>query len=58
MKKAKQNFISARLKRKTLTESDVQQIANVTPALKKGSPQMFRNLRDKGGCLKHFSYKI
>lgn len=39
---------TARLKRKTLTEQDVQQIGAATPALKKGSPQMFRTLRDKG----------
>lgn len=38
----------ARLKRKLLTEQDVQQIGAAVPALKKGSPQMFRNLRDKG----------
>lgn len=39
---------TARLKRKTLTEQDVQQIGAATPALKKGSPQLFRTLRDKG----------
>ncbi|KAJ6637023.1 Calcium uptake protein 3, mitochondrial, partial [Pseudolycoriella hygida] len=37
-----------RLKRKTLTENDIQQIKDITPPLKKGSSQMFRNLRDKG----------
>lgn len=41
------NF-TARLKRKTLTENDIQQIKDNTPTLKKGSSQMFRNLRDKG----------
>lgn len=41
-------LIAARLKRKTLTDHDVQQIGGATPALKKGSPQMFRTLRDKG----------
>ncbi|KAG4068362.1 hypothetical protein HA402_007882 [Bradysia odoriphaga] len=37
-----------RLKRKKMTESDIQQIKDNTPPLKKGSSQMFRNLRDKG----------
>lgn len=27
---------------------DINQIKDTTPSLKKGSPQMFRNLRDKG----------
>lgn len=41
-------FISARLKRRTLTADDINKIKDVTPALKKGSSTMFRTLRDKG----------
>ncbi|CAG7823706.1 unnamed protein product [Allacma fusca] len=37
-----------RLKRKLLTKQDLQLIKDNTPVLKKGSPQLFRNLRDKG----------
>ncbi|XP_037923166.1 calcium uptake protein 3, mitochondrial isoform X2 [Hermetia illucens] len=37
-----------RLKRRTLTANDINQIKDVTPPLKKGSPDMFRKLRDKG----------
>ena len=40
--------ILARLKRKVLTQKDLQAIRDGTPVMKKGSPQMFRNLRDKG----------
>lgn len=38
----------ARLKRRTLTANDINKIKDVTPSLKKGSPNLFRNLRDKG----------
>lgn len=38
----------ARLKRRTLTLDDINKIKDATPPLKKGSAQMFRNLRDKG----------
>ncbi|KAM3962153.1 mitochondrial calcium uptake 3 [Aphomia sociella] len=37
-----------RLKRRILTTKEIEQLRDHTPALKKGSPQMFRNLRDKG----------
>ncbi|XP_052756912.1 calcium uptake protein 3, mitochondrial isoform X2 [Galleria mellonella] len=37
-----------RLKRRILTAKEIEQLRDHTPALKKGSPQMFRNLRDKG----------
>ncbi|CAL8078521.1 unnamed protein product [Orchesella dallaii] len=37
-----------RLKRKALNKNDLQNIKDSTPPLQKGSPQMFRNLRDKG----------
>lgn len=37
-----------RLKRKTLTQQEIQQLKEVTPALKHGSPMLFRSLRDKG----------
>lgn len=38
----------ARLKRRILTLDDINKFKDVTPVLKKGSSQMFRNLRDKG----------
>lgn len=38
----------ARLKRRILTMDDVNKMKDATPALKKGSSQMFRTLRDKG----------
>lgn len=41
-------LLIARLERRQLTEKDLIQIRNETPALKKGSRQLFRNLRDKG----------
>ncbi|XP_062563031.1 calcium uptake protein 3, mitochondrial isoform X2 [Armigeres subalbatus] len=37
-----------RLKRKSLTQEEVQKLKDVTPALKHGSSQLFRSLRDKG----------
>ncbi|XP_059051654.1 calcium uptake protein 3, mitochondrial isoform X2 [Achroia grisella] len=37
-----------RLKRRILTTKEIEQLRDHTPALKKGSPQLFRNLRDKG----------
>ncbi|XP_049885648.1 calcium uptake protein 3, mitochondrial isoform X2 [Pectinophora gossypiella] len=37
-----------RLKRRVLTTKEIEYLRDHTPALKKGSPQMFRNLRDKG----------
>jgi len=37
-----------RLKRKTLTHQEIQQLKEVTPALKNGSSLLFRSLRDKG----------
>lgn len=37
-----------RLKRKQLTEQDVDQLKGATPALKHGSSNLFRSLRDKG----------
>lgn len=42
------NFFLARLKRKQLTEKEIEHIKDHTPSLKKGSSEMFRNLRDKG----------
>ncbi|KPJ01292.1 EF-hand domain-containing family member A2 [Papilio xuthus] len=37
-----------RLKRRVLTTKEIEQLRDHTPPLKKGSPQMFRNMRDKG----------
>ncbi|XP_041982960.1 calcium uptake protein 3, mitochondrial isoform X2 [Aricia agestis] len=37
-----------RLKRRVLTAKEIEQLKDQVPPLKKGSPQMFRNLRDKG----------
>ncbi|XP_026332166.1 calcium uptake protein 3, mitochondrial isoform X2 [Hyposmocoma kahamanoa] len=37
-----------RLKRRILTTKEIEQLRDYTPSLKKGSPQLFRNLRDKG----------
>ncbi|EAT36619.1 AAEL011306-PA, partial [Aedes aegypti] len=37
-----------RLKRKSLTQEEVQKLKDVTPQLKHGSSQLFRSLRDKG----------
>ncbi|XP_063369719.1 calcium uptake protein 3, mitochondrial [Cydia amplana] len=37
-----------RLKRRELTTKEIEQLRDSTPALKKGSPQMFRSLRDRG----------
>uniref|UniRef100_A0AAG5CTX3 EF-hand domain-containing protein n=1 Tax=Anopheles atroparvus TaxID=41427 RepID=A0AAG5CTX3_ANOAO len=37
-----------RLKRKSLTHAEVQQLKDYTPPLKHGSSQLFRSLRDKG----------
>uniref|UniRef100_A0A182QHN9 EF-hand domain-containing protein n=1 Tax=Anopheles farauti TaxID=69004 RepID=A0A182QHN9_9DIPT len=37
-----------RLKRKSLTHGEIQQLKDYTPALKHGSSQLFRSLRDKG----------
>jgi len=41
-------FFAARLKRKSLSDKDLDGIRDATPALKKGNSHMFRNLRDKG----------
>lgn len=41
-------IISARLKRRVLTEQDLQVIKDNTPPLKKGSKILFRTLRDRG----------
>jgi hypothetical protein len=40
--------LAARLKRRTLTPNEIQQLKEITPQLKHGSSQLFRNLRDKG----------
>uniref|UniRef100_A0A336MDE9 CSON010210 protein n=1 Tax=Culicoides sonorensis TaxID=179676 RepID=A0A336MDE9_CULSO len=37
-----------RLKRKTLTAAEIQHLKDDTPSLKRGSPSLFRGLRDKG----------
>ncbi|KAI5645849.1 EF-hand domain pair domain-containing protein [Phthorimaea operculella] len=37
-----------RLKRRVLTTKEIEYLREHTPALKKGSPQMFRKLRDQG----------
>ncbi|XP_023948119.2 calcium uptake protein 3, mitochondrial isoform X2 [Bicyclus anynana] len=37
-----------RLKRRILTAKEIDQLRDAVPPLKKGSPQMFRNMRDKG----------
>ncbi|XP_055908672.1 calcium uptake protein 3, mitochondrial isoform X9 [Eupeodes corollae] len=37
-----------RLKRRSLTDNDIEKIKDATPALKKSSVNMFRGLRDKG----------
>ncbi|XP_068619503.1 calcium uptake protein 3, mitochondrial isoform X2 [Battus philenor] len=37
-----------RLKRRVLTAKEIEQLRDQTPPLKKGSSQMFRNMRDKG----------
>jgi calcium uptake protein 3, mitochondrial len=37
-----------RLKRRVLNAQEISQLKEVTPELKKGSPTLFRNLRDKG----------
>lgn len=37
-----------RLKRKVLTQQEINHLKEVTPALKHGSPMLFRSLRDKG----------
>ncbi|CAH2985856.1 unnamed protein product [Chilo suppressalis] len=37
-----------RLKRRVLTTKEIEYLRDHTPALKKGSPQMFRSMRDKG----------
>jgi len=39
---------TARLKRKSLSDKELDGIRDATPALKKGTSHMFRNLRDKG----------
>jgi len=41
-------LFSARLKRRQLSNKDVDMIRDVTPTLHQGSTQMFRSLRDKG----------
>ncbi|CAG4993002.1 unnamed protein product [Colias eurytheme] len=37
-----------RLKRRVLTSKEIEQLRDQTPPLKKGSSQMFRNMRDRG----------
>ncbi|CAH2095771.1 unnamed protein product [Euphydryas editha] len=37
-----------RLKRRILTTKEIEHLRDQVPPLKKGSPQMFRNMRDKG----------
>ncbi|XP_038207291.1 calcium uptake protein 3, mitochondrial isoform X2 [Zerene cesonia] len=37
-----------RLKRRVLTTKEIEQLRDQTPPLKKGSSQMFRNMRDRG----------
>lgn len=37
-----------RLKRKILTQQEINNLKEVTPALKNGSNSLFRSLRDKG----------
>jgi hypothetical protein len=41
-------LLSARLKRRQLSDKDLDMIRDITPSLKQGSTQMFRSLRDKG----------
>jgi hypothetical protein len=41
-------LVSARLKRRQLSNKDLDVIRDNTPSLKQGSSQMFRSLRDKG----------
>jgi hypothetical protein len=41
-------LLSARLKRRQLSDKDLNTIRDITPSLKQGSTQMFRSLRDKG----------
>jgi hypothetical protein len=41
-------LFSARLKRRQLSNKDLDMIRDVTPTLQQGSTQMFRSLRDKG----------
>jgi len=45
-----------RLKRKALNKNDLQSIKDSTPPIQKGSPQMFRNLRDKPGIISYTEY--
>jgi hypothetical protein len=40
--------ILARLKRRTLTQQEIQQLKEITPPLKGGNSQLFRSLRDRG----------
>ncbi|XP_046433717.1 calcium uptake protein 3, mitochondrial isoform X6 [Neodiprion fabricii] len=37
-----------RLKRRILSDNEIEAMKNATPSLRQGSPQMFRTLRDKG----------
>jgi hypothetical protein len=41
-------LLTARLKRRILTQKELKAIKDVTPTLHKGSTQLFRQLRDKG----------
>lgn len=41
-------LFTARLKRRALTQHEIQQLKEITPPLKNGSPQLFRSLRDRG----------
>jgi len=41
-------IFSARLKRRMLTDQELEAIRNSTSSLRHGSTHMFRNLRDKG----------
>jgi hypothetical protein len=49
---------AARLKRRTLTPNEIQQLKEITPQLKHGSSQLFRNLRDKGENAFFYQRKI
>jgi len=44
-------YLKARLKRRQLSSDEVDKYKENTPALKKGSTRLFRNLRDKGNLL-------
>lgn len=41
-------FLLARLKRKTLTDKEIEKMKDYTPSLNQGGSRLFRSLRDKG----------